>query len=278
MSDSFHIYTDISKLPVYEHETYLEEGFGGICTSGTAVIKVFSTYRQIFPNDLVTVLPLQLAQIQEASDDFSMTFFKINKVMLLDIMSGLGKITPDFFFYMRKKFQVHLNENETQRFLYFCSIIDFRKSNSDSYFWRETVLHLLRIYFWDFYVHFQKVTSNNIKPYINSNKESIALKFSMLAFEHHKSHKQISFYAEKLCISSLYLSKVIQEVNGQSPREVIADYVIVEIKKLLRDSKLDIKEIVCQMGFSNQSSMSRFFRQRTGMSPSEYRRTIHITQ
>ena len=30
MSDPFHIYTDMSALPVHEHEAYLEEGFGGI--------------------------------------------------------------------------------------------------------------------------------------------------------------------------------------------------------------------------------------------------------
>ena len=37
-----------------------------------------------------------------------------------------------------------------------------------------------------------------------------------------------------------------------------------------------IKDIVRQTGFSNQSSLSRFFRRHTGMSPTEYRRTIHI--
>lgn len=278
MSDSFHIYTDISALPVHNHETYLEEGFGGICTNGTAVIKVFSISRKIAPNDLITILPLQLVQMREVSDDFSMIFFKINKVMFLDVMSGLGKITPDFFFYMQKNFQIHLEDNDVKRFLAFCHMIDFRENNEDSFFWRETVLHLLRIYYWDFYVHFQKVTRGKKKPYLNSNKENIAFKFSMLAFEHFKTHREISFYAEKLCITPLYLTKVIQEVKGQSPREVITDYVIVEIKKLLRNADLDIKEVVRQTGFSNQSSMSRFFRHQTGMSPSEYRRTIHIIQ
>lgn len=52
----------------------------------------------------------------------------------------------------------------------------------------------------------------------------------MLVFEHHKTHREIAFYADKLCISPLYLTKVIQEINGQSAREIIADYIIVEIK------------------------------------------------
>lgn len=278
MSDNFHIYTDISALPIHKHETYLEEGFSGICTNGTAIIKVCSVSRQISPNDLITILPMQLVLIQEVSDDFCMTFFKIDKVMFLDVMSGLGKITPDFFFYMRKHFQVRLNHTEVSRFLNFCRVIDYRVNNKDSIFERETILHLLRIYYWDFYVHFQEVTSNKRKSYLNSNKESIAFKFSMLVFEYYKTHREIAFYADKLCISPLYLTKVVQEVNGQSAREAITDHIIVEIKKLLRDASLDIKDIVRQTGFSNQSSMSRFFRQHTGMSPSEYRRTIHLIQ
>ena len=59
-------------------------------------------------------------------------------------------------------------------------------------------------------------------------------------------------------------------------RELLADHVVLEVKALLRDANLDIKDIVRQTGFSNQSSLSRFFRRHTGMSPTEYRRTIHI--
>ena len=100
----------ISSLPISEHEAYQEEGFCGICTGGTAVIEVFSVRSPISENDIVTILPLQLVSIREVSDDFSMTFFKVDKEMFLDIMSGLGKITPDFFFYMRKNFLYSVND------------------------------------------------------------------------------------------------------------------------------------------------------------------------
>lgn len=276
MSDNFHTYTDISSLPVNEHEAYQEEGFGGVCTGGTAVIEVFSVRRQIARNDLVTILPRQLVSIHEVSGDFSMTFFKIDKVMFLDVMSGLGRITPDFFFYMRKNFRDRLTNSEVQRFLGFCRAIDFRSNNDDPVFHREIILHLLRIYYLGYYASFQKKASLKKNSSRNSNKESIAFKFAMLVFEHYMAHREIGFYADQLCISPLYLAKVIQEVNGQSPHEVIADHVIVEIKTLLRNANLDIKDVARQAGFANQSSLSRFFRQHTGMSPSQYRRTIHI--
>ena len=276
MSDNFFVYTDISCLPLTEHATYLEEGVGGLCTGGTAIIELFSMRRQISKNDLVTILPCQLASIHKVSDDFSMTFFKVDKVMFMDIMSSLGRITPDFFFHMRKDFQVPISVNEAKRFLGFCRAIDFRTNNDDPAFRRETILHLLRIYYWDFYVHFQKKTRKRNTLLLNSNKESIAMKFAMLVFENRETHREVAYYADELCISPLYLTKVIQEVNGQSARDMIADYTIIGIKTLLRNADITIKDVVRHSGFSSQSSFSRFFRKHTGMSPSEYRRTIHI--
>jgi len=276
MSDNFFVYTDISCLPLTEHATYLEEGVGGLCTGGTAIIELFSMRRQISKNDLVTILPCQLASIHKVSDDFSMTFFKVDKVMFMDIMSSLGRITPDFFFHMRKDFQVPISVNEAKRFLGFCRAIDFRTNNDDPAFRRETILHLLRIYYWDFYVHFQKKTRKRNTPLLNSNKESIAMKFAMLVFENRETHREVAYYADQLCISPLYLTKVIQEVNGQSARDMIADYTIIGIKALLRNADITIKDVVRQSGFSSQSSFSRFFRKHTGMPPLEYRRTIHI--
>lgn len=276
MSDNFFVYTDISCLPLTEHATYLGERFGGLCTGGTAVIDLFSMRRQISKNDLVTILPFQLGSIHKVSDDFSMIFFKVDKVMFMDIMSSLGRITPDFFFHMRKNFQVPISVNEAKRFLGFCRAIDFRTNNDDPAFRRETILHLLRIYYWDFYVHFQKKTRKRNTPLLNSNKESIAMKFAMLVFENRETHREVAYYADQLCISPLYLTKIIQEVNGRSARDMIADYTIIGIKTLLRNADITIKDVVRHSGFSSQSSFSRFFRKHTGMSPSEYRRTIHI--
>ena len=207
MSDNFFVYTDISCLPLTEHATYLGEGFGGLCTGGTAVIDLFSMRRQISKNDLVTILPFQLGSIHKVSDDFSMIFFKVDKVMFMDIMSSLGRITPDFFFHMRKNFQVPISVNEAKRFLGFCRAIDFRTNNDDPAFRRETILHLLRIYYWDFYVHFQKKTRKRNTPLLNSNKESIAMKFAMLVFENRETHREVAYYADQLCISPCILPK-----------------------------------------------------------------------
>lgn len=191
MSENFQIHSDISLLPATGHETYQNDGFGGVCTGGTAIIKLFSVSRKISKNDLVTVLPQQLVCMSQVSDDFSMTFFRIGKPLFLDVMSGMGKLTPEFFFYMRRNFCSRLSAGDTQRFLGFCRVLDFRGSNDDPFFRRETILHLLRIYYWDHYVAFQKNTRNSKTPILNSRKEKIAFQFAQLVCEHCTSHREV---------------------------------------------------------------------------------------
>ena len=277
-TEEFNVYTKIDDLPLDENPMYLEEGINGICTGGSALFNVFGNKRRIVSNDLVVIFPFQLASVTEISSDFSMTFLKVPKSLFMDTISGICIPTLDFFFYMRKNFRYHLTDSETQRFLSYCRVLNYRSRSEDPAFRNETILHLLQIYFWDYYVSFLKKANSEKVPLTSSNKENIAFKFAMLVAENYRSNREIAFYAAQLCISPAYLTKVIQEMNGQSPHELIADYVIIEIKKLLRDPHIDIKNVAQQTNFASQSSLSRFFRQQTGMSPSEYRRTIHATR
>ena len=71
-----------------------------------AVIQLFSVRYRISEGELIAVLPQQLVSISEISDDFSMTFFKVDKVMFLDIISGLGKLSSCFFLLYAEEFSI----------------------------------------------------------------------------------------------------------------------------------------------------------------------------
>ena len=273
--DNFSIYTDLAHLPMGDKAAYLNEGFTGICTGGNAVVEVCSIPCPISKGDLVAIFPLQLTSIHNISDDFQITFFKIDKGLFMEIMNGTCRMTPDFFFYMRHHFRYHLTENEADRFLNFLELIRNHVNGKKSIYRKETTINLLRIFYWDLFVHY-KEDPNAQKSFRFTNKEKIAFRFTSLIAEHHKTNRAVAFYANKLCISPKYLTMVMQQVNGQSASQCIAEYVIMEIKALLRNGELDIKDVVIQTGFPSQTTLSAFFRRHTGMSPSEYRESIHM--
>ncbi len=95
--------------------------------------------------------------------------------------------------------------------------------------------------------------------------------FLKLVTEYHASERNVSFYAQELCLSPKYLSKIVREVSGKSAPEWIDSFVILEAKNMLRCSTYPIKEIVYRLHFNSQSVFYKFFKSHTGMTPSDYR-------
>lgn len=102
-------------------------------------------------------------------------------------------------------------------------------------------------------------------------KSKLAHDFFCLIMQHYREHKDVAFYADKLCITSKYLSMVIKEVSGKTAKDWIVEYAILEIKAMLKNSTMNIQEISIKTNFANQSSLGRFFRKHTGMTLTEYR-------
>ena len=97
-------------------------------------------------------------------------------------------------------------------------------------------------------------------------------RFPALVTEHHNTERGMAFYADKLCLTPKYLSKLVKEASGRSGPAWIDSFVILEAKNLLKYSDKTIKEIVYTLHFPNQSVFYKFFKAHTGMTPSEYRK------
>lgn len=94
--------------------------------------------------------------------------------------------------------------------------------------------------------------------------------FVRLVRKHFRHEHTVRFYANKLCISPKYLSLVVKESCGRTAAEIIDEYLLLEAKNLLRFSGKNIQQIAFELNFSNQSSFGKYFKNLTGMSPSEF--------
>lgn len=72
-------------------------------------------------------------------------------------------------------------------------------------------------------------------------------------------------------ITPYYLSSITARYTRQSPKQIIDDQIMLEIKTLLNTTSLPLKEIAAVMHFPDTSYMCRYFRRKTGMSFKEYR-------
>ena len=97
-------------------------------------------------------------------------------------------------------------------------------------------------------------------------------RFIQLVTEYHDSERGMAFYADKLCLTPKYLSKLVKQASGRSAPDWIDAFVILEAKNMLKYSDVPIKEIVYKLHFPNQSVFYKFFKTHTGLTPSEYRK------
>ena len=150
-----------------------------------------------------------------------------------------------------------------------CYIISLLKSEVS--YKREAVLAALSSLFYILMGAWTSEEPDNKPDAVSSRSKVIFDKFMRLVMEYHTQHRNVGFYAEKLCLTPKYLSKIIKTATGRSAPEWIDSYVILEAKNLLKHSGTPIKEIVFKLNFPNQSVFYKFFKAHTGMTPTEYR-------
>jgi len=86
------------------------------------------------------------------------------------------------------------------------------------------------------------------------------------------------FLAKKLGISEVYLRKLFSEHYGISPRQFIIDMRIQKAKSLLTNGTQTITSISEECGFSSLYHFCRAFKEKTGMTPTEYAKLGKIYQ
>lgn len=107
-----------------------------------------------------------------------------------------------------------------------------------------------------------------------SRKEEISSEFVSLLRDNFITHRDVSFYADKLCVSAKYLSKVIKETLGKTPSELVYDYVLTESKVLLSSTDMTIQQIAYELNFETLDLFGKFFKRLAGCSPREYRNRL----
>lgn len=136
---------------------------------------------------------------------------------------------------------------------------------------RNVVLFQLQTFFIGFYDylkrHPEKVPAEEGSRRVNE----LFNEFMRLVASQYMISRDVSYYANQLNISSKYLNQIVNRKTLHNPKNIIDHYVILQLKMMLRTSKLSIKQIAWQCHFSDDSFFCRYFKQHTGLSPQQYR-------
>ncbi len=97
------------------------------------------------------------------------------------------------------------------------------------------------------------------------------LKYRKLVNEHFAQWQQVQDYATELGVTPNYLNILVKKHLGTSALQLIHSRILLEVKRLLFSTDLDVSEIAYRVGFNEMSYFTRFFKRLTGMTPSVFK-------
>lgn len=118
---------------------------------------------------------------------------------------------------------------------------------------------------------FSKISETHPNEKVSTRKEELLSLFIKNVQKYYKMERNVTFYADKLCVTPKYLSSVIHEVSGKYATEWINNYVIMEAKNMLKNEGRSVKDVCNRLNFANQSFFAKYFKQHTGLTPKEFK-------
>lgn len=237
-----------------------------ICTSGEIAGSMNMKKSVSKAPCMITVLPDQILEYEGMSPDFKGYFIVMSKRFTDSLLLSIQERLP-LMLSVNENPTVPLNDSELTNLIGYFHILQrtVRMINNPNRI--EIVKHLIQAFFYSSgQEHHLPKTSKN-----QSKNEFYAEKYLMLVRENYKKERELEFYADKLCLSTKYLSKVIKDTTGICANEWINKYVVLEAKALLKSTNMTIQQISDELNFPSQSFFGKYFKRIVGVSPKSYR-------
>ncbi|MES2456761.1 MAG: helix-turn-helix domain-containing protein [Bacteroidota bacterium] len=119
--------------------------------------------------------------------------------------------------------------------------------------------------------------SSNLNQ-LDKSQVDLIREFNYLVEGHFSNHHDVAFYASKLNKSPKTLSNLFSTVSQRAPLTIIHDRIMVHAKRQLDYTALSVKEIAYQLGYEDIQTFSRFFKNKEGLSPAQYREKSTMLQ
>ena len=276
---------DLSELSSYQEAslftTHLEEWQDGpqvitygailICRKGKATVNINYKEWHLHEGAVITVFPNDVVELKVKSEAslFDVEMLKYNASLLREaslqleqtVYSSLREdrcrqdtpVVTNIIDSMFALLKVYFNQSE-------CTCIS------------QLVLLQLKAFFVGFHEYLQRNPQNRPDDEVKAYRvRELFNRFMMLMERDYKLSRDVNYYADLMHITSKYLTNIVRQVAGHTPKTIIDQYVILQLKMQLQRSSQSIKEIAWEYHFTDVSFFCRYFKKHTGLTPQQMR-------
>lgn len=163
----------------------------------------------------------------------------------------------------------NIEESKVDRLNYIMEEMKIETENIGSFAHKDYLTYLVKM----FLIYIQRIGNrgSGTPLCVNNSLNRLFVQFRLILEQNYKKIHSVKEYANLLNVSTKTLTNSVLESSNSTPLKIINDRIILEAKRQLKHSSLQIKEIAFQLGFEDPSYFVKFFKRETGTLPSKFR-------
>lgn len=103
-------------------------------------------------------------------------------------------------------------------------------------------------------------------------ERSLAIRFKFLVQKNISMRNNVEYFSKELQVSKSTLQKATKLAFSKTPKEIIEESLLLEAKRLLLISSMRIQEIAYELGFTDPTNFTKFFKRHEGLTPDKFRK------
>lgn len=238
-----------------------------ICRKGKARLQVNYKDWQLYDGAVITVFPNDVVKLR-VEETFQVEMLKYNPSLLREASLQLEQTVYSSLREDRCRQDTPVVTNIINGMF---ALLKVYFDQSECTCISQLVLCQLKAFFIGFHEYLQRnpqYRPDEVKSY---RVRELFNRFMMLLEKDYKMSRDVNYYAEQMNISSKYLTNIVNQVTGHTPKTIIDQYVILQLKMHLKRTTQSIKEMAWEFHFADVSFFCRYFKKHTGLTPQQIR-------
>ena len=254
---------DIENMPYV-----LSRGGIYVCLDGEGYMIINENKYLLRKNTICVAFPGTIIQAFHREENFRSYTLAIN----MDFLRELNIPAAESIHLMiRENPCITLSPSQLSNIMQVCEMMHRKDDRNDHPYHEQINFHMLTVLCYELagiYAHDVPVRREPC-----SRPDMLFRRFMSLLATDITISREVQYYANKLDITSKYLTIITRQVSGRNANEWITRSVILNAKALLSTTQLSVQEISVRLNFPNPSFFGQYFLRHTQMTPKEFRRS-----
>ena len=258
----------VSNAPKFEM-CRMEVYFITILHTGKILIETDLTSQAIQAPALFAMAPSVIRKFINASNNYKSEAIFFDKSFFLEPLADANHLDRYSFFYTNYEHIIPVSKSLYKEICQYFNIVK-RQLKKRGTFSDNIVRNILQIILFEL----ANLVPPEAKKEVYSHNQLICSFFNEDLTKHFRKERKVSFYASLQNLSSKYFSNIILQQTGKTAGDTIDEKVKIEAKALLHKKELTVSQIADWLNFTDASNFSKYYKNLTGQSPNDYRKSM----